>query len=80
MQCESGYVVGNLASAAVSHEVGYRDDGRRRIVQRTKQGKVGVDEQRVTVTPEELLRPQDEVAVEGAEGLRRFFGIDRGAA
>lgn len=79
-RCESGYIVGNHASAAVSRKVGYVDNGRRPIVQRTGQGKVGVDEQRVTVTPATFIRPDDHVSVDGAEELRRFLGIDRTAA
>jgi len=79
-RCESGYIVGNHASAAVSRKVGYVDNGRRPIVQRTGQGKVGVDEQRVTVTPATFIRPDDHVSVDGAEELRRFFRIDRTAA
>ncbi len=77
VQCESGYVVGNHASAAVSRKAGYVDNGRRRIVQHTRQGKVGVDEQRVVVTPATFVRPEDQVSVEGASVLRRFLGIDR---
>jgi RimJ/RimL family protein N-acetyltransferase len=76
-QCESGYIVGNHASASVSRKVGYVDNGRRRIVQHTRQGKVGVDEQRVVVTPATFTRPDVQVSVEGAEVLRRFLGIDR---
>ena len=76
-QCESGYIVGNHASAAVSRKAGYVDNGRRRIVQHTRQGKVGVDEQRVVVTPATFVRAQDQVSVEGADVLRRFLGIDR---
>ncbi len=79
-RCESGYIVGNHASAAVSRKVGYVDDGRQRIVQRTREGKVGVDEQRVTVTPATFVRPQAPVSVEGAPALRRFLGIDRATA
>jgi RimJ/RimL family protein N-acetyltransferase len=75
-QCESGYIVGNHASASVSRKAGYVDDGRRRIVQHTRQEKVGVDEQRVVVTPATFVRPEDPVSIEGAEVLRRFFGID----
>lgn len=76
-RCESGYVVGNHASAAVSRKVGYRDDGRRRIVQHTREGRAGVDEQRVTVTPATFVRPAGSVHVTGAEALRRFLGIER---
>lgn len=79
-QCESGYIVGNHASAAVSRKVGYVDNGRRRIVQHTRQGKVGAVEQRVLVTPAAFVRPGDQVSVEGAEPLRRFLGIDHEAA
>jgi RimJ/RimL family protein N-acetyltransferase len=74
-RCESGYIVGNHASAAVSRKVGYVDNGRRRIVQATRHGKVGVDEQRVVVTPATFVRPDDHVSVDGAEVLRRFLGI-----
>ena len=75
-QCESGYIEGNHASAAVSRKVGYVDNGRRRIIQQTQQGKVGVDEQRVVVTPPTYVRPAEPVSVEGAESLRRFLGIE----
>ncbi|MDZ5619536.1 GNAT family protein [Nocardioides sp. HM23] len=75
-QCESGYIVGNHASASVSRKVGYLDNGRRRIVQRTRQGTVGVDEQRVVVTPTTFVRAEDQVSVEGANAVRRFLGID----
>lgn len=74
-QCESGYIVGNHASAAVSRKVGYVDNGRHRIVQRTQQGKIGVDEQRVVVTPATYVRPDEQVTIEGADRLRRFLGI-----
>ena len=73
--CESGYIVGNDASAGVSRKVGYVDNGRRRIVQRMRHGKVGVDEQRVVVTPATYVRPTDPVVVEGADRLRSFLGI-----
>lgn len=76
-QCESGYIVGNHASAAVSRKAGYVDNGRRRIVQNSRQGKIGADEQRVKVTPATFVRPDDQVSVEGADVLRRFLGIDR---
>ncbi|WP_336922326.1 GNAT family N-acetyltransferase [Aquipuribacter sp. SD81] len=76
-RCESGYVVGNAASAAVSRKVGYVEDGRRRIVQHTRDGDVGVEEQRVSVTPETFRRPETEVRTEGAAVLRRFLGVER---
>lgn len=74
--CESGYVVGNRASAAVSRKVGYVENGRRRMVQHTRDGAVGVDEQRVVVTPATYVRPDEPVIVAGAAELRRFLGID----
>ena len=79
-RCESGYVVGNHASAAVSRKVGYVDNGRRRIVQRTRRGKGRVDEQRVIVTPSTFIRPDDQVSTEGADVLRNFLGICRTTA
>jgi RimJ/RimL family protein N-acetyltransferase len=75
-RCESGYIVGNHASAAVSRKVGYLDNGRHRIVQRTRDGKVGADEQRVVVTPAKFVRPAGPVSIEGADSLRRFLAID----
>lgn len=74
VECGSGYVVGNHASAAVSRKAGYIDNGQRRIVQHTRQGKIGVYEQRVPVTPATYVRPDSEVAV---TTLRRFLAIDR---
>jgi hypothetical protein len=79
-QRESGYIVGNHASSAVSRKVEYVDNGCRRIVQHTRQGKSAVDEQCVLVTPSTFVRPDDHVSVEGADVVRRFLGIGRGAA
>ncbi|GAA5148465.1 GNAT family N-acetyltransferase [Nocardioides marinquilinus] len=75
-RCESGYIVGNHASAAVSRKVGYVENGRKRIVQHTRAGTFAVDEQRVTVTPAGFVRPQGEVTVDGADVVRRFLGLD----
>ncbi|CAN5211109.1 GNAT family N-acetyltransferase [soil metagenome] len=77
LECGSGYIVGNHASAAVSRKTGYVENGRRRIVQHTTVGKVGVGEQRVLVTPATYARPEGEVVVTGADALRRFLGIER---
>lgn len=77
LECESGYIVGNYASAAVSRKVGYLENGRRRIVQHTLEGKAGVDEQRVLVTPATYVRLVDRVTVDGADALRRFLMIER---
>lgn len=69
-------MVGNYASAAVSREVGYVDNGRAHIVQHTRNGAAAAQEQRV-VTPGVYIRPGARVACEGAEALRRFWGIER---
>ncbi|HEX3005087.1 MAG TPA: GNAT family protein [Angustibacter sp.] len=78
-QCESGYVVGNHASASVSRKAGYVDNGRRRIVQHTRQGAVAVEEQRVVVTPANFNRPSEPMSFEGGAVLRRFLGVERRA-
>lgn len=76
LECGSGYIVGNHASAAVSLKTGYFENGTRRIVQATAEGKVGVYEQRVLVTPATYVRPVDRVSIYGAEVLRRFLAIE----
>lgn len=75
--CESGYIVGNEASRAVSRKAGYVDNGQRTLVQQTRQGAVRAQEQRVIVTPDAVVRPGERVVVEGAEELRRFLSIER---
>jgi RimJ/RimL family protein N-acetyltransferase len=77
LECRSGYIVGNHASEAVSRKTGYVETGRHRIVQHTTDGKVGVDEQRVLVTPATYMRPDSQIAVTGADALRRFLAIER---
>lgn len=77
VRCESGYIVGNHASAAVSRKVGYVDNGVRRIVQQTRDGKVGVDERVVTVTRASYIRPARPVSIDGADVVRRFLAIER---
>lgn len=77
LECESGYVFGNHASATVSRKTGYAENEGRRIMQHTTRGKVGVNEQRVLVTPTTYVRPDDEVSVTGADTLRRFLAIKR---
>ncbi|MEZ5094858.1 MAG: GNAT family N-acetyltransferase [Nocardioides sp.] len=73
--CGSGYLAGNHASAAVSRKVGYVDNGRQRIVQHTRAGKTGVDEQRVVVTPARSFA-QSMRSPWRAPIARRFLGID----
>ncbi|GAA0974405.1 Putative succinyl-CoA transferase [Nocardioides aquaticus] len=77
LECGSGFIIGNRASAAVSRKTGYLENGQRRIVQHTRQGEIGVDEQRVVVTPATYVRQDGDVVIEGAEALRRFLAIDR---
>ncbi|MDO4919046.1 GNAT family N-acetyltransferase [Kocuria sp.] len=77
LACHSEYVVGNHASAAVSRKTGYVANGRSRIVQHTRDGAVGTEEQRVVVTPATFIRPEAPVVCEGTEALGRFFGIER---
>ena len=48
-----------------------------RIAQNTRNGGVGVEEQRVVVTPDTYVRPGEPVTYEGTQALRRFFGIER---
>lgn len=74
--CGSGYIVGNHASAAVGRKTGYIENGRNRIVQHTVDGKAGVDEQRVLVTPHTYLRPEGPVTIQGADALRRFLALE----
>lgn len=76
LECGSGYIVGNHASAAVSLKTGYVENGVRRIVQDTAEGKVGVYEQRVLLTPATYVRPVDRVTIQGAETLRQFLAIE----
>lgn len=73
--CESGYIVGNEASQAVSRKVGYRENGTRLLVQSTAEGTKAVDVQQVRVVPSTYIRPSAPVTVEGAAELRRFFDI-----
>ncbi len=75
VRCESGYIAGNAASAAVSRKVGYVDNGRRAVEQHTRDGRIGAEEHRVVVTPETFVRPRPAVSVEGAGPLRRILGI-----
>lgn len=77
LECSSGYMLSNHASAAVSRKIGYVAGGRRRIVQVTAEGKVGSVEQSVLVTPETYIRPTEKVSVQGADVLRRFLKIER---
>ena len=52
------------------------DNGLARGVQHTREGTVGMEEQRVVVTPDTYVRPGEPVTYEGTQALRRFFGIE----
>lgn len=74
-RAESGAVVGNDASLAVSRKAGYQLDG----VEVTTNGDARVEIQRVAVTPETFIRPEVEVFVEGlTPEFRRMLGADQG--
>ena len=78
LECVSGYLDGNHASAAVSRKTGYVDNGYSRITTTSGGLTAAAVEKRVVVTPETFIRPDGEVTVEGAEPLRRFLGITHG--
>lgn len=73
--CESEYIGGNAASAAVSRKVGYVENGVHYLAQQQTDGPACVEIFGVRVTPETYIRPSAPVLVEGAENLRKFFGI-----
>lgn len=75
--CVSAYIEGNAASAAVSRKVGYVDGERVRIVQRRRGERTAAWEQRVVVTRDTYVRPEEPVRIEGAAAVRRFLGIER---
>lgn len=61
VRAESGAIVGNHRSLAVSRHCGYHLDGRAV----TMNGEARVELQRVAVTPETFIRPDVDVRVEG---------------
>lgn len=70
---ESGYIAGNARSAAVSRKTGYRDieDPTARVVRDDGY----VQEQRVVLTSESLVRPPHPVVCEGVPALLAFMGL-----
>lgn len=67
----SAYLAGNERSAAVSRKVGYRDNGERRIPREDG----WTTEHWVRVRPEEAVRPDCPLVVQGADELRRYLDI-----
>lgn len=68
----SGAFLDNPASLAVSRKVGYRESGRIRLKRRD--GEMALNQQLV-LTPETFVRGAP-IRVTGAEGLRRFVGVE----
>lgn len=65
--------IDNPASARVSEKCGYERIGTRPV----PRGTFGdVDEVMFRLTPENLVRPDEPLQVEGLEPLRRFLGLD----
>lgn len=71
----SGAFTDNPASLAVSRKTGYRPDGVRRMKRRA--GELALN-QRLALAPEDLVRGQHPVEVEGVGPLRRLVGLDAG--
>ena len=73
VRAESGAILGNEQSLAVSRKCGYELDG----IQVTTNGDQRVELQRVAVTPATFLRPETEVVVTGlTTKLRRQLAAD----
>lgn len=69
----SSAFIDNPASQRVSEKAGYQRLGSRRASRGTRSGTVEVLYQ---LTPDTLVRPEQPLAVEGVEPLRRFLGLD----
>jgi RimJ/RimL family protein N-acetyltransferase len=69
----SGAFTDNPASLAVSRKVGYRDNGVRRLKRR--EGELAAN-QGLVLTPEELIRGEHPLEVDGVAAFRRSIGLD----
>ena len=69
----SAAFVDNPASLAVSHKVGYRDNGVRRL--RRREGELAVN-QLLVLTPDLLVRGEHALEVTGLEAFRRSIGLE----
>jgi RimJ/RimL family protein N-acetyltransferase len=69
----SGAFTDNPASLAVSRKVGYRDNGVRRLKRR--EGELASN-QGLVLTPEELIRGEHPLEVDGVAAFRRSIGLD----
>lgn len=75
----SGAFLDNPASLAVSRKVGYRENGVRRLKRRD--GELALNQQLV-LRPEDLVRGEHELVVDGLRAFRRSIGLrptDEGA-
>jgi len=73
-QITSGAFTDNPASLGVSRKVGYRENGCRRVERRP--GELAVV-QNLLLTPEDLVRFEQPLEVDGVEAFRRLIGLDR---
>lgn len=69
----SAAFIDNPASLAVSHKIGYVDNGQERVQRRP--GELAIL-QRLLLTPDRLVRPDVPIEVDGAQPLRRAIGLD----
>ena len=69
----SGAFTDNAASLAVSRKVGYRLGGQKRL--RRREGELAVNQQLV-LRPEDLVRGDQSIAVEGLPAFRRSIGLE----
>lgn len=69
----SGAFLDNPASLAVSRVVGYRENGISRLQRR--KGELALN-QKLVLTPDDLVRGEYPLTVDGLEPFRRFIGLD----
>jgi RimJ/RimL family protein N-acetyltransferase len=68
----SGAFVDNPASLAVSRKLGYRPNGRSRLQRREGEA---AELQRLVLRPDDLVRGEHDLAVEGLPAFRRSIGL-----
>lgn len=73
VEVTSGAFADNPSSLAVSRKVGYRPDGVRRLQRRP--GELALN-QRLVLRPEDLVRGEHPLEVEGLGAFRRSVGLD----
>jgi RimJ/RimL family protein N-acetyltransferase len=72
-QITSGAFLDNPSSLAVSRKVGYRENGVRRLQRR--EGELALN-QMLVLRPEDLVRGDHELVVEGLEAFRSSIGLE----